>query len=46
AFTAIAMFGAVVAGTMWLIYRWHKSNKVKHREELEHLLAIARSDKH
>ena len=46
AFTAIALFGMVVAGTMWLIYRWHKSNGVKYREELEHLLAIARSDKH
>jgi LPLT family lysophospholipid transporter-like MFS transporter len=46
AFTAIAMFGGVVAGTMWLIYRWHKSNGVKYKEELDHLLAIARSDKH
>jgi MFS transporter, LPLT family, lysophospholipid transporter len=46
AFTAIALFGTVVAGTMWLIYRWHKSNRVKYREELDHLLAIARSDKH
>jgi MFS family permease len=46
AFTAIALFGSVVAGTMWLIYRWHKSNRVKYREELDHLLAIARSDKH
>ena len=46
AFTAIALFGGVVAGTMWLIYRWHKSNGVKYKEELDHLLAIARSDKH
>ena len=46
AFTAIALFGLVVAGTMWLIYRWHKSNGVKYKEELDHLLAIARSDKH
>ena len=46
AFTAIAMFGGVVAGTMWLIYRWHKSNGIKHKVELDHLLAIARSDKH
>ena len=45
-FTAIALFGLVVAGTMLLIYRWHKSNGVKYREELDHLLAIARSDKH
>ena len=46
AFTAIALFGTVVAGTMWLVLRWHKSNRVKYREELDHLLAIARSDKH
>jgi hypothetical protein len=31
---------------MWLIYRWHKTNRVNYREELNHLLAIARSDKH
>jgi MFS family permease len=46
AFTAIAMFGGVVAFTMWLVQRWHKSNCVNYREELDHLLAIARSDKH
>jgi MFS transporter, LPLT family, lysophospholipid transporter len=46
AFTAIALFGSVVAGTMWLIYRWHKANCLNYREELNHLLAIARSDKH
>jgi MFS transporter, LPLT family, lysophospholipid transporter len=46
AFTAIGLFGAVVAGTMWLIYRWHKANCVNYRAELDHLLAIARSDKH
>jgi MFS transporter, LPLT family, lysophospholipid transporter len=31
---------------MWLIYRWHRNNCVNCRAELEHLLAIARSDKH
>jgi len=36
----------VVAGTMALIYYWHKNNRVKYKEELDHLLAIARSDKH
>lgn len=46
AFTAIALFGTVIAGAMWLIFRWHQSNCVNHREELNHLLAIARSDKH
>jgi MFS transporter, LPLT family, lysophospholipid transporter len=45
-FTTITAFGLVVAGTMVLIYRWHQSNGVKYREELAHLLAIARSDKH
>jgi len=46
AFTAIAVFGVVVAGTMWLIRRWHANNGVRHREELAHLLSIARSDRH
>jgi len=46
AFSAIAIFGTVVAATMWLIRRWHASNCVRHREEIGHLLAIARSDKH
>ena len=46
AFTAIAVFGLVVAGTMELIRRWHKSNTVRHRDEVERLLAIARSDPH
>ena len=46
AFTSIALFGSVVAGTMWLIYRWHKANGLHYRAELDHLLAIARSDKH
>jgi len=45
-FTAIALFGAVVAGTMWLVMRWHSANLVRHRDELTHLLAIARADKH
>src|SRR6202008_3540840 len=38
AFTAIALFGTVVAGTMWLVLRWHQSNRIKYREELDHLL--------
>ena len=46
AFTSIGVFGSLVAGTMYLIYRWHKSNGVRYKEELDHLLAIARSDKH
>ena len=46
AFTAIAVFGAVVAGVMELIRRWHQRNCVVHRDEVERLLAIARSDRH
>jgi MFS family permease len=46
AFGAITIFGLVVAGTMELIRRWHKHNTVQHREEVERLLAIARSDSH
>jgi MFS transporter, LPLT family, lysophospholipid transporter len=46
AFTAIAVFGLVVAGTMELIRRWNARNCIRHRDEIERLLAIARSDKH
>ncbi len=46
AFIAIAIFGLGVAGVMWLIRRWHQRNLVDHRDEVERLLAIARSDKH
>ena len=44
AFGAITAFGLVVAGTMWLIQRWHARNLVHHKEELDHLLRIARQD--
>jgi LPLT family lysophospholipid transporter-like MFS transporter len=46
AYAAISAFGLVVAGFMWLIKRWHQNNLRKYPEEVEHLLAIARSDKH
>jgi MFS transporter, LPLT family, lysophospholipid transporter len=46
AFGAITIFGVVVAGTMELIRRWHQRNTVLHRDEVERLLAIARSDPH
>jgi MFS transporter, LPLT family, lysophospholipid transporter len=46
AFGAITLFGVVVAGTMELIRRWHRDNTVTHRDEVERLLAIARSDPH
>ena len=43
-FAAIAAFGLVVAGVMYLIYRWHQSNCIHHKAEVEHLLDIARND--
>jgi MFS family permease len=44
AFGAITIFGVVVAGFMYVIQRWHKSNCITHKEQVEHLLSIARSD--
>jgi MFS family permease len=44
AFGAITAFGVVVAGFMWVIQRWHARNCVRHKDELEELLKIARSD--
>ncbi len=46
AFGAIAVFGLMVAGTMELVRRWHARNLVRHRAEIEHLLAITRTDGH
>ena len=46
AFAAIAVFGMVVAGVMELIRRWHLRNCRVYRDEVERLLAIARSDRH
>jgi MFS transporter, LPLT family, lysophospholipid transporter len=46
AFGAITVFGLAVAGTMELVRRWHQRNTVQHRDEVERLLAIARSDPH
>ena len=45
-YASISVFGLLVAGTMWLIRNWHASNLVKHRDEVERLLALARSDRH
>jgi LPLT family lysophospholipid transporter-like MFS transporter len=45
-FQAITIFGLLVAGTMWLIGRWHERNVRLHKDEVERLLEIARSDKH
>jgi len=44
AFGAITGFGLVVAGVMALIQRWHRNNCTQHREEIEHLLRVARHD--
>jgi hypothetical protein len=44
AFGAITLFGLVVAATMELIRRWHRHNCVAHRDEVERLLTVARSD--
>jgi MFS transporter, LPLT family, lysophospholipid transporter len=47
AFGAITIFGiAAVAATMWIIGRWHQRNTVRHKDEVDRLLAIARSDRH
>jgi MFS transporter, LPLT family, lysophospholipid transporter len=46
AYQAIAVIGVAVAGAMWLIRRWHQRNCVLHRTEVDHLLALARSDQH
>ena len=45
AFGAITAFGIVVAGFMLVIQRWHKSNCINHKEQVEDLLRLARSDK-
>jgi MFS family permease len=45
-FVSIGVFGLLVAFASWLIWRWHRRNLVEHRDEVEGLLAIARSDSH
>lgn len=44
AFGAITAFGLVVAGVMTVIYRWHQRNCVRYKDEVEHLLEVARHD--
>jgi len=44
AFGAITIFGVCVAAIMWMIRQWHFRNLREHPEEVEALLAIARSD--
>jgi len=45
AFAAITGFGVLVAGFMWLIRRWHLSNCIKYKDQVDNLLRLARSDK-
>jgi MFS family permease len=45
-FVAIAVLGTMVAVVMEVIRRWHQRNLVDHHEEVERLLAIARTDGH
>jgi LPLT family lysophospholipid transporter-like MFS transporter len=44
AFGAITGFGVVVAGMMFVIQRWHAHNCRVHKDEVDHLLDIARHD--
>jgi MFS transporter, LPLT family, lysophospholipid transporter len=44
AFGAITAFGVVVAAMMWWIRRWHANNCVRHKDEVDHLLELARHD--
>ncbi|HET8695302.1 MAG TPA: lysophospholipid transporter LplT [Aquabacterium sp.] len=46
AYGAITAFGLTVAGFMYLIKLWHQRNLRQHPDEVEQLLAIARSDSH
>ncbi len=45
-FAAITFFGLLVAATMAGVYRWHRSNRVHYRTEVEHLLAVAAANGH
>ena len=42
----VGLLGIGVALVMELIRRWHRRNCVLHFDEVERLLAIARTDKH
>jgi MFS family permease len=44
AFGAITAFGIVVAGVMYIIQRWHAHNLVAYKDEVDHLLELARHD--
>ena len=42
----LLFFGLLVAAMMALVFRWHRSNRARYPAEVDHLLAIARSDEH
>ncbi len=44
-YTVIAIFGLFVAGTMTLVLLWYRRNRRVHKDEIEALLEIARSEK-
>ena len=44
-YTVIAIFGLFVAGTMSLVLLWYRRNRRRHKDEIEALLEIARSEK-
>ena len=44
--TVIVLFGSFVAGTMALVLWWFNHNQREHGQEIERLLAIARSEHH
>jgi len=43
-FWVIGVFGLFIAGAMYLILRWYQVNNRRHAEEIEKLLAFARSE--
>ena len=45
-YAVIVAFGLFVAGTMALVVLWYRRNRRVHREEIEALLEIARSEQH
>jgi len=44
AFSAISIFGVLVAVSMWGIKRWHERNCLQHGLEVSHLLDVSRHD--
>jgi LPLT family lysophospholipid transporter-like MFS transporter len=45
-YTVIALFGLFVSGTMTLVLVWYRRHRRVHKNEIEALLEIARSEKH